>query len=61
MPISVIRALCAHARMPQTPTTNNNKSHTISQDAVGMFVLLLYTVADIVLHKSYSIALVACD
>lgn len=46
---------------PPTPTTNNNKSHTISQDAVGMFVLLSYTAADIVLHESYSIALVDSD
>ena len=53
--------LCAHTRIPQTPTTNNNKSHTIRQDAVGMFVLLWYTVGDIVLHKSYSIAIVDSD
>lgn len=40
LPFSGSMALCAHAEIPQTPTTNNSKSHTARQDAVGVFVLL---------------------
>lgn len=43
--------LYTHAQIPRTPTSNN-KSHR-RQDAVGVFVLLCYTLADIVLHTSW--------
>jgi len=57
----VSTALCSETEIPQTPTTNNNKSHTIRQDAVGVFALPRYTVADIVLHQFYSIVVVDSD
>lgn len=58
LPYSVSVALCAHAEIPQTPTTNRNRSHTIRQDGVGVFMLLWYEAVDTVLHKFYCMAIV---